>query len=104
MTYRTEHCHYSSLLGDPKRPHTLALFKVYRADEDALVAVVREPHEGLAGEKPDEYRVDCRVAPIDLRTYLATYFTPHRLAYFENPTWTWNDNGTYEEMPWSASP
>ena len=109
MSYTFKHCHYRAEDSDAD---TLALIKIYKDDE--LVAVVREPvpealvsaWERLTGQRPldstTEHRVDCRNADADLRASIEQHLPNRTFAYFENPVWEWHDNGTYEEMPWSA--
>jgi hypothetical protein len=98
MPLTIKHYYYPRL--DPSAHPEPALFKVFEGDE--LVAVVREPQSfPLINEPvPDKnYRVDCREVTSELRTFLAGYFLTRTFAFFDDPGWMWNDNGTYEERP-----
>ena len=99
MTYRITHCQYHRL--DPAKVPEPALFFVYK--DEHRMAVVREPcGVPLIGEPVADanYRVDCRTADDELKALLRKYFPGRTFAYFEDASWTWRDNGTYEEMPW----
>ena len=102
--FEIKHYHYHRLMGPKGTVH--ALSKVFQ--RDALAAVVRPPFgEPLRNEPVPlrNYRVDCREAARELRETLRSHFPDRKFAYFEDPGWTWHDNGTYQEVaPEVAAP
>lgn len=102
MTYEIKHYHYHRLMNDPEIPDTIAIFKVFKRGALDVEAVVREVRDRAANDPPGDLRVDCRSVDDGLRQALTEYFPGRELGYCPDPAWSWSDNGTYEEMPWSG--
>jgi hypothetical protein len=99
--YEIKHYHYHRLFDET--PFTLALFKVFA--DGSLAAVIRERNDFLEPRAQFSFDYWVHGAALDpqLRAAIERYFPDGRVfQYVAIPGWTWNDNGTYQEMPWQG--
>lgn len=74
-------------------------------DEDRLIAIVRQPPktipmvDGLQGEQPDHWRVDCDADtcdPVDLKEQVKRHLGTDKVSVFSWHKWSWKDQQNTE--------